>query len=93
MRLSEERVHHVAKAMAQQMLEKGVLQSSYSETKVAQVVARAMLKELAMEDKIEDEVRRLLTTYSRQIDEGSQEWEVLFQKTKEELAQKRGYVL
>ena len=93
MRLSEERVHHVAKVMAEQMLEKGLLQSSYSDTKVAQVVARAMLKELAMEDKIEDEVRRLLSTYSRQIDEGSAEWEVLFQKTKEELAQKRGYVL
>ena len=93
MRLSEERVHHVAKVMAQQMIEKGLIQSSYGETKVAQVVARAMLKELAMEDKIEDEVRRLLSHYSRQIDEGSAEWEVLFQKTKEELAQKRGYVL
>jgi hypothetical protein len=93
MRLSEERVHHLAKLMADHMLEKGVIHSSYTETKVAQVIARAMLKELAMEDKIEDEVRRMLASYSRRIEEGSAEWEVLFQKKKEELAQKRGYVL
>ena len=93
MRLSEARVHYLARQIAERMLEDGVIHSSYADTKVAQVIARAMLKELALEDKIEDEARRVLASYSRRIEEGSAEWDVLFQKTKEELAQKRGYVL
>ena len=41
------------------------------------------------ENEIEQEVRARLKSYSRQIPEGSQEWDVLYQKTYEEVLRKK----
>ena len=38
---------------------------------------------------IDGEVRKILSTYSRPMPEGSHEWEVLYNKTREEVFKKR----
>jgi hypothetical protein len=39
--------------------------------------------------RLDQEVRRVLSTYSRPVPEGSGEWEVLYQKTRDDVMQRR----
>ena len=52
-------------------------------------VFRVLEDESKLEDSIDQEVRRVLSTYSRPVPEGSGEWEVLYQKTREEVYRRR----
>lgn len=52
-------------------------------------VFRVLEDEAKLEETIDQEVRRTLSTYSRPVPEGSAEWEVLYQKTRDEVFRKR----
>jgi uncharacterized protein len=52
-------------------------------------VVRTLSDEAKLEDTIDAEVRRTLASYSRPLPEGSREWEILYQKTREEVFRKR----
>ena len=52
-------------------------------------VFRLLEDESKLEESIDQEVRRVLSTYSRPVPEGSGEWEVLYQKTREEVMKRR----
>ncbi len=50
---------------------------------------RVLEDESKLEETIDQEVRRTLTTYSRPVPEGSSEWEILYEKTREEVFRRR----
>ena len=52
-------------------------------------VFRVLEDESKLEESIDQEVRRALSTYSRPAPEGSSEWELLYQKTRDEVFRKR----
>ncbi len=52
-------------------------------------VVRALTDESKLEQSIDGEVRKILGSYARPMPEGSREWEVLYQKTREEVFRKR----
>ena len=52
-------------------------------------VFRVLEDEIKLEESIDVEVRRTLSTYSRPAPEGSAEWEVLYKKTRDEVYRKR----
>lgn len=52
-------------------------------------VFRVLEDETKLEESIDQEVRRVLATYSRPAPEGSGEWEVLYQKTRDEVTKRR----
>jgi hypothetical protein len=52
-------------------------------------VFRVLEDENKLEESIDQEVRRVLGTYSRPVPEGSGEWEVLYQKTRDEVTKRR----
>jgi len=52
-------------------------------------VFRVLEDEGKLEESIDQEVRRVLTTYSRPAPEGSSEWEILYQKTRDEVMKRR----
>ena len=52
-------------------------------------VVRTLSDEARLEDTIDAEVRKTLSSYSRPLPEGSREWEVLYQKTREEVSRRR----
>ena len=52
-------------------------------------VFRVLEDENKLEESIDQEVRRVLGTYSRPAPEGSGEWEVLYQKTRDEVTKRR----
>jgi len=52
-------------------------------------VFRVLEDEGKLEETIDQEVRRMLATYARPAPEGSGEWELLYQKTRAEVMQRR----
>jgi hypothetical protein len=52
-------------------------------------VFRVLEDETKFEESIDLEVRRVLSTYSRPVPEGSGEWAVLYQKTRDEVTKRR----
>jgi len=52
-------------------------------------VFRVLEDENKLEESIDQEVRRVLATYSRPVPEGSGEWEVLYQKTRDDVLKRR----
>jgi len=52
-------------------------------------VFRVLEDEAKLEETIDQEIRRTLASYSRAAPEGSAEWEVLYQKTRDEVVRRR----
>ncbi len=52
-------------------------------------VFRVLEDESKLEESIDQEVRRTLGTYSRPVPEGSAEWELMYQKTRDEVYKRR----
>ena len=52
-------------------------------------VFRVLEDETKLEETIDQEVRRTLSSYSRPVPEGSGEWEILYQKARDEVVKRR----
>jgi hypothetical protein len=52
-------------------------------------VFRVLEDETKLEETIDQEIRRTLSSYSRAAPEGSAEWEILYQKTRDEVVKRR----
>ena len=88
MRMSRERVFYLADMIVKELggLE-GVTVKAPDELRIE--VMRALTDEAKLEETIDTEVRRTLSSYARPAPEGSREWEVMYQKTREEVLRRR----
>jgi len=88
MRMSRERIFHLADAIVQQLSgTSGIVVKAPDE--IRPEVIRVLTEESKLEESIDGEVRRILLSYARPAPEGSREWEVLYQKTREEVFRRR----
>lgn len=88
MRMSRERIFHLAdRILAELGATEGVALKGGEGLRVELV--RTLTDESKLEESIDQEVRRILSSYSRPLVEGSREWEVMYQKTREEVFRKR----
>lgn len=93
MRMSRERIFYLAdRIVAELQATPGVLVKDGDEEarkELRSEVVRILTDESKLEESIDQEVRRILSSYSRPIPEGSREWEVLYSKTRGEVFKKR----
>ena len=93
MRLSRERIFYLAdRIVAELQATEGVVVKDGDEEvrkDVRNEVIRTLTDEAKLEESIDQEVRRILSSYARPAPEGSREWEVLYNKTREEVFRKR----
>lgn len=88
MRMSRERIFHLADVIVKELLSTdGVVARAPDD--VRPEVIRVLTEESKLEESIDGEVRKILGSYSRPAPEGSREWEVLYQKTREEVFRRR----
>ena len=93
-RMSRERLFALAdRIVADLASSEGVIIRSVDEEKargqLRSEVFRVLEDESKLEESIDQEVRRILGSYSRVVPEGSSEWDVLYQKTREEVLKRR----
>jgi len=92
-RMSRERLFALADRIVADLTTSEAVVIKHSDEKVRgqlrTEVFRVLEDETRLEETIDQEVRRSLSTYSRPAPEGSGEWEVLYQKTRDEVMRKR----
>ena len=88
MRMSRERIFHLADLILKDL---GTFESVHVKApdEVRPELIRALTEESKLEESVDSEVRKTLSSYSRVMPEGSREWEVLYDKTREEVYRRR----
>jgi len=90
MRLSENKIAHLSHIIYDALIKNGAADILEEDAKVRREIKLAITRHLMKEDELEEAVRKKILSYSRNIMEGSPEWDVLFQKHYREELKKRG---
>jgi hypothetical protein len=88
-KFSRERVFHLAARMTEELLGTEGVAALKPTDDVRTEIIRVLSDEARVEETIDAEVRKILGSYARPAPEGSPEWEVLYQKTREEVYRRR----
>ncbi len=95
MRLSVEKIGRIAERVVDALLEEEALTLKRAgragRAALVAAIRDLIVADLRIEDELDAEAERILASYSREI--VGTERDILFRKTKEELAGRRGYVL
>ncbi len=93
MRLSKERVRHMAESLAGHLQAERHIALTGERTTFVDALDQAITHELAVEDRVNAEVRQLLKAYEQQIDQGQVDYQKMFQMVKQKLVRERGLIL
>ena len=89
MRLSRPKINHLSHILIKAMEGHPNVELLKDSNLVRLDIVRIITQELQLEEEVEGIIRDRLSSYSRKILEGSQEWDVLYQKFyEEEMAKK-----
>ena len=88
MRMSRERIFYLTDLIVKELSSSPAVQVKNPD-ELRPEIMRALTEESKLEESIDGEVRKILSSYSRNMPEGSREWEVLYQKTREEVFRRR----
>jgi hypothetical protein len=88
MRMSRDRIFYLAERIIKELADVPGVSVKVPDG-VRPEIIRVLTDESKLEESIDTEVRKTLASYSRPMPEGSHEWDVLYQKTREEVFKKR----
>ena len=91
MRLSEEKIAHVATQVVNRLWDNDLVDFKMQEAKFRQEVEKVIFDDLKIEDEISNEAIERIETYKRDIPYGSDEWKILYDRFFEEISTRRGY--
>ena len=92
MLFSKDYVGYLAREITKKLIAREFIESS-NERQVRDRLNAALLEELALEDRINDEVRMILETYSDEMRQSGANYQEMFKKIKNELVRKYKAVL
>jgi hypothetical protein len=84
MSLSREKINHLSQILVQGLGQLSGVTFQAPPNTVRLEIVRSFHDALKLEETIDAVVRQTLNSYSRRIDEGSREWDVMYQKLYEE---------
>ena len=93
MRLSKERVRHMAETLAARLVQEGHVALTGTAKALVDVLDQAVTDELSIEDRLNGEVRQLLKAYEREIESGQVDYQKMFTMIKQKLVRERGIIL
>ena len=92
MLFSKEYVSYLAREVSKKLVASGLIETKASSALTEKVNA-SLLEELALEDRINDEVRVILEAYSEEMQKSGANYQEMFRKVKTELVKKYKAVL
>ena len=92
MRGREEIAGRIGEAITKRLVGRRFIEVK-DEARVRQAIQRVIVDNLAAEEALDGEARRILQSYARDIREKGLDYRQLFAKTREKLARDRGFVL
>ena len=90
MRISREKINHLSNLIVKDLEEYDDVEFFGEMTDIRINIVRAITNELTIDDEIDEEVRRILSSYSSRLVEGTREGEILYAKHYEQEANRRG---
>lgn len=93
MRLSKERVRHLSDSIATRLVEEGHVTLTGTHKAFVETLHHAISEELSVEDRLNAEVRQILKSYERQIEQGQVDYQKMFIMIKQKLVRERGIIL
>jgi hypothetical protein len=93
MRLSKERVRHMAETLVARLVQDGHVLLTGQPKAVVEALDQTVSEELAIEDRLNSEVRQLLKAYEHQIEAGQVDYQKMFTMIKQKLVRERGIIL
>ena len=90
MRLSRDKINHITNILMDDLKENSDVDFIVEEGEIRSNVQRSIINELMLDDEIDEEVRRTLSSYSSRLLEGRREWEILYWKHYEQESNRRG---
>jgi len=92
-RLSREMIKHIADAITANLESKGLAEYDVSKDAISTKIAETITADLMAEDKLNEEVKKLLAAHEAEISKGQMDYRKVFELTKQKLAKERGIVL
>jgi len=92
MLFSKEYVGYLAREVSKKLVASGVIQTKDLPA-LKEKVHAALLEELSLEDRINDEVRVILEAYSEEMEKSGANYQEMFRKVKAELVRKYKAIL
>jgi hypothetical protein len=89
MSLSRQKINHLSQLIVKVLQKAGHVTLLKPENDVRLQIVKTLTDELRIEEIVDAEVRRKLSSYSRKITEGNREWDVMYQKFYEQEMKRR----
>lgn len=93
MRLSKDRVRHIAESVAAHLQQDGQLEVTGDRKAFVEALEQVITGELAIEDQLNAEVRQMLKAYEKEIEQGQVDYQRMFTMIKTKLVRERGIIL
>lgn len=93
MKLTEEQVERIVTKVVGNLKEKALIVYKADERAVHKRMVDAFLADLRAEDKLDDEVKEILSSHSKELDESNADYRKMFNMVKGKLARERGLTL
>ena len=93
MKLTKERVHHLAESIVSNLHEKGYVEFTGTKQALVNVLEAGITDELSVEDRLNIEVRTLMKQYDAEIERGGVDYQKMFTMIKTKLVRDRGLIL
>jgi len=93
MKLSKERVAHMSASIARRLAQERLVELAGSQQALVETLDHAITEELAVEDKLNAEVRTLMKKYEAEIEQGRVDYQKMFLMVKKQLVKERGIIL
>jgi len=92
MLLSRDFVGHMAKEVVKRLLTGKMIETKNAET-LTQQIRQVMAEEISVEDRLNEEVREILSRYSEEMRRTGVEYQEMYKKVKGQLARERKLIL
>lgn len=79
-RLSKEKIHHLSKLLVNALFKNDQVDFLDEPNEVRLTIVRAIEEEMKLYDQLDRKAREKISAQKKQIEEGSQEWEILYRK-------------
>ena len=93
MRLSKEMIRQIAGDIGSSLQSKNLVKFLASPDAVAGKIADCIAEDLSAEDRLDDEVKKILASHDAEIAKGGMDYRKIFEMTKRKIADERGIVL
>ena len=91
MRISREKVNHISKVIVNDIEKRDAFDYKTELNEVRLEITHVMNEYLKIEDRADENARKVCASYSRKLREGTDEWDVLYNKHYEEYLSKHGF--